>query len=370
MKLTWQDCIKVIVSILVIYLGIYYWESISGIFKVIIEASKPILLGLVIAYILNILMCTYEKYYFKNSNQTWVNKTRRAVCMTLAILTLIGIVALVALIVIPELMLCLELLISGIPPIIEDIVQHEFIRNTLPEDILSNLSTINWEEMISKFFSYFTSGLGSAVDTVISTVSTVSSFIVTFFISVIFSIYFLLSKEELQNQSLILMDLYLPKDVNKNSLHVLKVLNECFHRYTVGQCLEAVILGGLCIVGMLIFQFPYAMMIGTLIGFTALIPVAGAYIGAGVGAIMILTVSPVKALLFLVFIVVLQQLEGNLIYPKVVGKSLGLPAVWVLAAVTIGGGIMGIMGMLVGVPLTATIYRLIVEDVNKRRAKA
>ena len=370
MKLTWQDCIKVIVSILLIYLGIYYWESIADVFNVLVEASKPIILGLVIAYILNILMCTYENHYFTKINKSWVNKTKRAVCMTLAIFTLIGIVALVALIVIPELMLALELLISGIPPIIENIVQHEFVQNTLPEDILSNLTTINWEDMISKFFGYFTTGLGSAVDTVISTVSTVSSFIVTFFISVIFSIYFLLSKEELQNQSLTLMNTYLPNEMNKNSLYVLKVLNDCFHRYIVGQCLEAVILGGLCIVGMLIFGFPYAMMVGTLIGFTALIPVAGAYIGAGVGAIMILTVSPVKALLFLVFMVVLQQLEGNLIYPKVVGKSLGLPAVWVLAAVTIGGGIMGILGMLIGVPLTAAIYRLISEDVRKRRAKA
>ena len=366
MKLSWQDCFKIITSILLIYLGIYYWESIAELFSLIVNATKPILLGLVIAYILNILMCFYEKYYFKNSNSSFVKKSKRAVCMLLAILTLIGIVALLALIVIPELMLCLELLISGIPPIIENIVEHEFIKETLPADILSNLSNINWEEMISKFIGYFTSGLGSAVDTVISTVSTVSSFIVTFFISVIFSIYFLLSKEDLQNQSLVLMDLYLPKELNKKTLHVLKVLNDCFHRYTVGQCLEAVILGGLCIGGMLICQFPYAMMVGTLIGFTALIPVAGAYIGAAVGAIMILTISPAKALLFLLFIFVLQQLEGNLIYPKVVGKSLGLPAVWVLAAVTIGGGIMGIMGMLVGVPLTATVYRLVSEDVKKK----
>jgi len=366
MKLSWQDCFKIIISILLIYLGIYYWENIAEFFSLIVNATKPIILGLVIAYILNILMCFYKKYYFKNSNSSFVKKSKRPVCMLLAILTLIGIVALLALIVIPELMLCLELLISGIPPIIENIVEHEFIRETLPADILSNLSNINWEEMISKFIGYFTSGLGSAVDTVISTVSTVSSFIVTFFISVIFSIYFLLSKEDLQNQSLILMDLYLPKEFNTKTLHVLKVLNDCFHRYTVGQCLEAVILGGLCIGGMLICQFPYAMMVGTLIGFTALIPVAGAYIGAAVGAIMILTISPVKALLFLLFIFVLQQLEGNLIYPKVVGKSLGLPAVWVLAAVTIGGGIMGIMGMLVGVPLTAAIYRLIVEDVKRK----
>ena len=134
----------------------------------------------------------------------------------------------------------------------------------------------------------------------------------------------------------------------------------------VGQCTEAVILGALCALGMMIFKFPYAVMIGTLIGFTALIPVAGAYIGAAIGAIMILTVSPVQSLLFLVFIVVLQQIEGNLIYPKVVGSSLGLPALWVLAAVTIGGGVMGIPGMLLGVPISSALYRLIKQDVLKK----
>ena len=141
------------------------------------------------------------------------------------------------------------------------------------------------------------------------------------------------------------------------------VINDCFHRYIVGQCTEAVILGVLCMLGMMIIRLPYATMIGALIGFTALIPVAGAYIGAFVGAFMILTVAPVKALIFLVFIVVLQQLEGNLIYPRVVGSSLGLPAIWVLAAVTVGGGVLGVPGMLLGVPLTAAVYRLVRNDV-------
>ena len=147
--------------------------------------------------------------------------------------------------------------------------------------------------------------------------------------------------------------------------NLLKTLNECFHKYIVGQCTEALILGGLCLAGMLILQLPYAPMISALIAFTALIPVAGGYIGAGIGAFMILTVSPVKALIFLIFIVVLQQLEGNIIYPKVVGSSMGLPAIWVLAAVTIGGGIMGIIGMVISVPIAATAYRLLQKDLNR-----
>ena len=147
---------------------------------------------------------------------------------------------------------------------------------------------------------------------------------------------------------------------------MLHVLDDSFHRYVVGQCTEAVILGTLCTLGMLIFGFPYATMIGALVGATALIPIAGAYIGAGVGAILILTVSPVEALLFLVFIVILQQLEGNIVYPRVVGSQLGLPALWVLAAITVGGNVMGIGGMLLAVPLTTAIYRLVRENVRKR----
>lgn len=147
---------------------------------------------------------------------------------------------------------------------------------------------------------------------------------------------------------------------------MLTITNDCFHRYIVGQCTEAVILGALCALGMFIFRFPYAVMTGAVIGVTALIPVAGAYIGGAVGFILILSVSPTKAVLFLVYPVILQQLEGNLIYPRVVGSSIGLPGLWVLATVTVGGGIMGIAGMLIGVPIAAALYQILRNDVHKK----
>lgn len=146
------------------------------------------------------------------------------------------------------------------------------------------------------------------------------------------------------------MKRFMKEKLYTDTRHVLTVLNDSFHKYLVGQFTEALILGGLCTVGMWIFQFPYATMTGAVIAFTALIPVAGGYIGAAIGAFMIMTVSPIKAILFLIYIVVLQQLEGNIIYPRVVGSSMGLPGIWVLAAVTVGGGVMGIVGMLIGVP--------------------
>lgn len=367
MKITWKDCFKIVISILIIYLCVFYWENVANLLGVLLSASLPIIFGLVIAYVLNILMSFYEKHYFTRwKENTFIKKSKRGVCLVAAILTLIGIVTLVVWIVIPELVMAIQFLIAEIPPIIEKVLESEFVVNTLPEDILSQFSNTDWNEMISKGTEYLTNGIGNALNTVVNTVSSVTSKFITGIISIIFAIYFLLSKEELQRQSKKVLHIYLPNHIEHKVLHVLAVLNDCFHRYVVGQCVEAVILGLLCILGMLVFRFPYAVMVGTLIGFTALIPVAGAYIGAGVGAIMILTVSPIKALLFILFIVVLQQLEGNLIYPKVVGKSVGLPAVWVLGGVTIGGGLFGIVGMLIGVPLVSAFYRLLHEDMNKR----
>jgi len=236
----------------------------------------------------------------------------------------------------------------------------------LPDDIMAELAKIDWKSNISKIFDILTSGIGSVFDILISTLTSVFSGIVTAIVSIIFSIYLLSGKERIASQIIRFEKCYLKLSKLKRFNHIVETIKESFESFIVGQCKEAVILGILCSLGMWIFGFPYATMIGALIGFTALIPVAGAYIGAAVGAIMILTESPIKALLFLIFIVVLQQLEGNLIYPKVVGESIGLPGFYVLAAVTIGGGVMGILGMLLGVPLAAAAYKLIGEDINER----
>jgi predicted PurR-regulated permease PerM len=193
--------------------------------------------------------------------------------------------------------------------------------------------------------------------------------LITAFISVIFAVYLLAGKDKMIRQIHRMMKQYITEKHRERIYYVARVFNESFRKYIIGQCTEAVILGVLCVIGMLIFKLPYATMIGTLIGFTALIPIAGAWIGAAVGAFMILTVSPMKALIFLVFILVLQQLEGNLIYPKVVGTSIGLPAFWVLVAVTVGGGLFGVTGMLFGVPLAASLYRIIRHDLRKREAE-
>jgi len=365
MKLRWTDCFKVGVSVFVLYLAVHYWQTAANLVSTLVGASLPLIIGGVVAYLVNILMENYERRWKDNPKKPGLSKLRRPACMLLAFLTLIAIVALVCGLIIPQLADCVRVILAELPGFMaKGIALAEEWKLFSPE-VLSSLESIDWNDQISKLLGFVTSGIGDVVGIVFSAVSSVFSFLVTALLSLIFAIYLLSGKEQLASQADRLAKRWMPAGIYSKIVYFLNILDDCFHRYIVGQCTEAVILGALCALGMMIFRLPYAMMVGALVAFTALIPVAGAYIGAGVGAFMILTVSPVKALIFLVFIVVLQQLEGNLIYPKVVGSSMGLPGIWVLAAVTIGGGLAGVVGMLLGVPLAAVLYRIVRDDVRR-----
>lgn len=365
MKLEWKTCLKVGVTVLLLYLCITYWSAISGLISAIFSAALPLILGSVIAYVINILMSFYEKHYFPKSTKSGVIKSRRPVCMIGAFVTLVLIVAALGALVVPELVSCGEVLVAKVPGALDTLVAWVEKNEIVSEELIATLQQIDWEETLNQLLSLLSTGASDIMGTAVNILSSFVSGIVTFVLALIFSLYVLTGKEKLGVQFDKLMKRYMKEKVYDKTKYVLSVVNDCFHRYIVGQCTEAVILGVLCALGMMILRLPYAGMIGALVAFTALIPVAGAYIGAGVGAFMILTESPMQALIFLIFIVVLQQVEGNVIYPRVVGSSMGLPAIWVLAAVTIGGGVMGILGMLLGVPIAAALYRLIKEDVNK-----
>ena len=371
MKHEWKGWLRLGVTLFLLYLAIHYWGTLSHGALLVLGTATPLLLGAIIAYAVNILMSIYERVYWPGSTQAAVVKTRRPVCLILAFASLVGIVILIIRMILPELMQSVTLLIQEVIPLLERLA-HLLNQNINLEQILASSGvafadgSINWREIITQAVNWLVAGLGGVMGSVVSLVSATISTAFTLVVSVIFSIYLLVGKEKLQRQGALVLRTYLKPSWYSRLTYFLQTLNTCFHRFIVGQCTEAVILGLLCIVGMLLFRFPYATMVGTLIGFTALIPVAGAYIGAGVGAFMIFTVSPIKALLFLLFISVLQQLEGNLIYPRVVGSSIGLPGIWVLAAVTIGGGLLGIFGMLLAVPLTATLYQILRADVKKR----
>ena len=373
MKQDWKLFLRLGVTLFGLYLAIHYWEPLCLFLALVAGAASPLLLGGVIAYAVNILMGFYERHYFPRNSSTAAVRSRRPVCMVLAFASLAALVVLIVRMILPELVQCVGLLFQKAAPLAEELGVLLNKNLDLPGLLTSygaalTDGTVDWKEALSTALKWLGQGLGGVMGSMLSLFSSLFSAAFTAIVSLIFSIYLLMDKERLGRQAALLLRTYLRPGWYTRLMYFLRTLDGCFRRFLVGQCTEAVILGLLCMVGMLLFRFPYATMVGALIGFTALIPVAGAYIGAGVGAFMIFTVSPLQALLFLVFIAVLQQLEGNLIYPKVVGSSIGLPGIWVLAAVTVGGGVLGILGMLLGVPLVATIYRLLRESVNHDEA--
>lgn len=353
------------------YLLVMHIDTVIASAKAVLSAAAPLLLGAVIAYVLNILLKQVEKYYFPGSKKPAVIKSRRPVCILLSLAILCVLITILLNLVVPELMSAIQLMIQEVPPTLEAVriwaIDHS---EQLPEmqESLQNMD-IDWEATIRKALEVAAAGAGGLFSSVVSMVSGVFGTIVKLLIGTIFAIYLLVAKEKLAEQADNLLKAYCKPKTRERILYTANTVHGTFTSFIVGQCTEAVIIGALCALGMTFLRMPYAIMTGTVVGVTAMIPVVGAYIGAAVGAFMVFTVNPLQAVGFVVFLVILQQLEGNLIYPKVVGSSIGLPGMWVLAAVTIGGGLFGILGMLLGVPLAASAYKLLEADVERRIGK-
>ncbi len=365
-KLDWKTCGKIAVTVFAIYLAIHYWTHAASLLKTLVAAILPLLIGFIIAYPINILMSFYERHLLKKSKKENSGKIRRALGLILAILTVVAILALVICLVVPQLTECVKLLIAKLPGVFDFVVNKINSWDFTPEKLSEYLSKIDWQSKISNLIDKASSGAGNVVAVVIATLTSVVSGVATVILAIIFAVYLLLSKDSLLSQLKVVSKRYFPHKFIEKSEYVLSIANDSFKKFLVAQCTEAVILGVLVTVGMLIFRFPYAAMIGALSAVCAFVPVVGAFVAGGIGFILILTESPTKALLFLLFIVVIQQIEGNLIYPKVMGNSIGLPGFWVLVAITIGGGVFGVMGIILSVPIASTIYRIIKDDINKR----
>ena len=370
MKFDWKKAFKIALCVFGLFLAITYWHPFVALCGIVLAAMTPLIIGGIIAYIVNILMSRYEKWFFPKKKTKIISKIRRPLCMILAFLTVIVVLSAVVWLIVPQLISCIQLIMAfaaKVPNLMKEFVEKAQNWDFIPDKVIEYLAAIDWESKIGQFVTLVTNGVGDVVNTVAKTVVGIVSGVVTSVLGLIFSIYLLLDKDRLKRQFKKVFVNYFPEKVYRKVFYFVGIVNESFRKFFVGQITEAVILGVLCTLGMLIFGFPYATMIGALIAVTALIPVAGAYIGAITGALMILTVSPMKALWFIVFILILQQLEGNIIYPKVVGSSIGLPGLWVLVAVTVGGGCFGVVGMLLGVPLFSAFYRIIREDIERRK---
>lgn len=368
-NIDWKTCLRVGISVFVVFLCIHYWTTTASLIKTFLSAVLPLIIGAVIAYPLNILMEFYERHILKRTNNPKIYKLRNAICLVLTLVTLLLIIALVVALVVPQLTSCIKLLIDKIPGAIDRVVDFVAQFEIVPEDILGMLEGIDWKSKISEIISVATTGIGSAFDVVVSTVSSVVSGATSGILALIFAIYLLLSKDKLMGQLDRVIKHFIKKELYDKGRYVLKTANDAFHKFIVGQCTEAVILGVLCAVGMLVLRLPYAAMMGAVTAFTALIPVVGALIGGAIGCLLIFVESPTKALIFLIFIIILQQLEGDLIYPKVVGSSIGLPGIWVFVAVAVGSGMFGIIGMMISVPIAATAYKLLGNEINNEKTE-
>lgn len=269
---------------------------------------------------------------------------------------------------IPELVSAVSVVAQGIVDLINQL--NAMSKADLAELPLGNLIlSIDWDQLTTSIQSWLQRQGGAIFNFAFGTVASLVSTVVDFFFSFVFAIYILFNKEKLTNQASRLIHAWLPRDFGEWLIHAASIANVTFRNFISGQSLEAIILGSLCTVGMLIMQIPYAPMVGALVGVTALIPVVGAFIGAIIGAFMILTVDPLKAVIFIIFLLILQQVEGNHIYPKVMGSRVNLPGMWILAAVLVGGGTNGPVGMLLSVPIASIAYTLIKEATHNRERK-
>ena len=360
--------IEIATACTLIFLAIKNIDVISSLIYRGAKILSPLILGFVIALILNVPMKYFESHLWTKTNNKFLKKVQKPVAFIISLILILGILIGIFCLVLPELLDAAKVIFQEATKLIEKLKTTEDIE--IAGFSLNKLLTNGeWNEMLSKGQNWLKENSTSIVNTAITTAVSVIGGFINFFIALVFSVYILFSKEKLKNQFSRVINAFLPRKVGKTIVHISVVANDNFRNFISGQTLEAFILGILCTIGMLILKIPYAPMVGALVGITALVPIVGGFIGAGVGAFMILTVSPVKALIFVIFLIILQQLEGNIIYPKVMGSKVNLPAIWILFAVTVGGGIGGILGMFLSVPVTATLYTLLKEATEKKENK-
>lgn len=366
MKFDKKQVYYVVFAFIICYAILAYWHSGAALVDTIYQASIPFMIGAGIAYIVNIVMSAYESLYDRFLTHPILQKIKRSITMILAYLTFIFVIFWLFSIVLPDLIVSINSLLridtSGFSHFIKEISDNRVIKESL--NYFGSLSDIT--TTLSDYNRQFLNQVLSVLTGVLTSVSTIASTVLNIFVSLVFSIYILASKEELGRQFNVLMDTYISKYAD-GIRYVFGILHLRFHGFFVGQTIEAVILGTLTTLGMFLLDFPYAATIGILVAFFSLIPIVGAYIGATIGFILIATHSVSQAFFFLIYLVILQQFEGNVIYPRVVGGSIGLPGMWVLMAITIGGALWGVLGMIVAVPIAASLYQMIKDNVAKRQ---
>lgn len=364
-KKNMKNLMILIVFAVLVLVGVQRIENLAAGFVFLMRIVFPFILGGAMAFILNIPMHFLEGRLFAKAKK---KKLVRPVSLVLSILFVVAILQIVLVVVIPEIAATFAGISKNIEaflPKLEQWLTEAFPDSEQLEMWIESLE-FNWDKILQSAVNFLKNGAGNVLSSTVTVAKTVINSLMNFFVGFVFACYILLQKEKLSVQVKKVLYAFLPRHAVEKTLQVAALSYKTFSNFVTGQCLEAVILGTMFFVSMSILRFPYALLVGVLIAFTALIPIFGAFIGCVLGTFLILVSNPVQAIGFVILFFVLQQVEGNLIYPHVVGGSVGLPSIWVLVAVTVGGSLMGVVGMLIFIPLSSVLYALFKGWVHKR----
>ena len=364
-KKNMKNLMFLIVFAVLVLVGVQRIENLAAGFVFLMRIVFPFILGGAMAFILNIPMHFLEGRVFAKAKK---KKLVRPVSLVLSILFVVAILQIVLVVVIPEIAATFASISKNIEAFLPKLEQ--WLTEAFPDseqlELWINSLEFNWDKILQSAVNFLKNGAGNVLSSTVTVAKTVISSLMNFFVGFVFACYILLQKEKLSVQVKKVLYAFLPRHAVEKTLQVAALSYKTFSNFVTGQCLEAVILGTMFFVSMSILRFPYALLVGVLIAFTALIPIFGAFIGCVLGTFLILVSNPVQAIGFVILFFVLQQVEGNLIYPHVVGGSVGLPSIWVLVAVTVGGSLMGVVGMLIFIPLSSVLYALFKGWVHKR----
>ena len=355
-----------VAALAVAALAVARFDGLCSIFSTVWSAFEPLAIGAVLAYLLNFIAAALESRWFPHTNNALAIKTRRPICVILAITAVTLALAALTSFVGGELKSVGAAIITGVSEAAA--MASQAIANLPGAQAIPILDNATWNSIGQKALDAM-GGTDQALRIAAQTSGEVAHLTLSILLGMVFALYLLLDKDRVHAGAMRAASFIPGEDLRRRVLHACSITNDCFSRFIRGQCIEAVILGALCAIGGTILQFPYAASIGLIVGVSSLIPFAGAWIGGIMGAAMILSQDPVQALQFIVFLVILQQIEGHLIYPNVVGQSVGLPSIWVFVAVIAGGSLFGLLGVLLGVPVISTIRTLAMEHFAKQDAE-
>lgn len=368
-KKLFKNILLLITYTVLLVLAIVRFDDLAHLLRNILVIFRPLFIGFAIAFVLN-RPCRFFSRLYARALRGWAAPASKPLAVFTSYVVLIAAITAIVAFILPQVVESLELFVSNISAYMTRLQRWiDTLVLNLDLELLEELDLSNLSKTIQDLLGQALNLVTSTLPHLFSITSTVVSVIVTGVLAVVFSIYMLSGGDRLLSQCRHLVQAYLPQRVSRVVFDVCQLTADTFTKFVSGQLMEACILGVLCFLGMTVLRLSYAPLIGVIVGVSALIPVAGAYLGAILSALLLLMVSPIQALTFLIFLVILQQVEGNLIYPRVVGTSVGLPGIWVLAAVTVGGGLFDFLGMLVGVPTASVLYTLLRRDVHRRLGK-